>query len=325
MKDILVSVVCTAYNHEAYIASAIDSFLMQKTNFNYEILIHDDASTDKTAEIILKYESKYPDIIKTIYQKENQHSKGVKILNEVLLPIAKGKYIAICEGDDFWNDESKLQKQFQIIEEKQNIKLVTHAANRITEKGESIDLPVKPFCTDKILSTEDILLHAGSMFPTNSYFFRRSDYILMPSFYMLSPVGDRRIVIYLSTLGNVYYSPEIMSSYRVNSKGSWSSRIYENNDMKINFYTESIKFFRELNLQTNYNYDKIISIKIENLTFYLDLTQKGYTYARKRSIDYYKSISLKEKIMLKLKYQYTTLYKVLRVLKNLRIKSIIKQ
>ena len=108
MNDILVSICCITYNHEDYIADAIEGFLMQKTDFKYEVLIHDDASTDRTAEIIRKYERKFPNLIKPIYQTENQHSKGIKV-GKYNIERALGKYIALCEGDDYWVDPCKLQ------------------------------------------------------------------------------------------------------------------------------------------------------------------------------------------------------------------------
>lgn len=85
-NETMVSIICNTYNHENYIADAIEGFLMQKTDFNFEILMHDDASVDRTQEIIREYELKYPDIIKPIYQKENQHSKGVKISSTYNFP-----------------------------------------------------------------------------------------------------------------------------------------------------------------------------------------------------------------------------------------------
>jgi glycosyltransferase involved in cell wall biosynthesis len=112
----LVSVCCITYNHEKYIREAIEGFLMQETSFPIEILIHDDASTDKTADIIREYEAKYPNIIKPIYQTENQYSKGVGISATYQWPRAKGKYIALCEGDDYWTDPLKLQKQVDFLE-----------------------------------------------------------------------------------------------------------------------------------------------------------------------------------------------------------------
>ena len=111
MEDIKVSVCCLVYNHEKYLRQCLDSLLMQETNFKYEILIHDDASTDGSADIIREYESKFPDIIKPIYQTENQYSKQVQISWTYQYPRARGKYLAWCEGDDFWSDKKKLQKQ----------------------------------------------------------------------------------------------------------------------------------------------------------------------------------------------------------------------
>lgn len=112
----LVSVRCITYNHEPYIAQAIDGFLMQKTDFPFEVIIHDDASTDKTADIIREYEKKYPLIIKPIYQTENQYSKRNGSIAKAIDPKLKGKYIAFCEGDDYWIDPNKLQMQVDFLE-----------------------------------------------------------------------------------------------------------------------------------------------------------------------------------------------------------------
>jgi glycosyltransferase involved in cell wall biosynthesis len=119
----IVSVCCTTYNHEPYIAEAIDSFLMQETDFPFEILIRDDCSTDKTAEIVKEYADKYPQLIKPIYEKENTFSKGVRAMPQ-LYKIAKGKYIALCEGDDYWIDPLKLQKQVGFLEENDDVSIV---------------------------------------------------------------------------------------------------------------------------------------------------------------------------------------------------------
>ncbi|MFK2352270.1 glycosyltransferase family 2 protein [Bacteroides fragilis] len=107
----LVSICCITYNHVAHISQCLDGFLMQKTTFIFEILIHDDASTDGTADIIRKYVAKYPHLIKPVYQVENQYSKGVKIMSTYNYSRARGKYIALCEGDDYWIDPLKLQNR----------------------------------------------------------------------------------------------------------------------------------------------------------------------------------------------------------------------
>ena len=108
MEETLVSISCITYNQAHFIRQCLDGFLMQKTTFSFEVLIHDDASTDGTTEIIREYESKYPEIIKPLYEKENQWTKGRRGSAVFNYPRAKGKYIALCEGDDYWIDPLKL-------------------------------------------------------------------------------------------------------------------------------------------------------------------------------------------------------------------------
>lgn len=113
---VLASICCIAYNQENYIGETIDSFLIQETEFPFEIILHDDASTDGTANVILEYQRKYPRLIQSIIQTENQYSKGGLINPRFVFPKAAGKYIAICEGDDYWTDKEKLQKQVMFLE-----------------------------------------------------------------------------------------------------------------------------------------------------------------------------------------------------------------
>jgi glycosyltransferase involved in cell wall biosynthesis len=115
MDSIMVSICCQTYNHEAYIGQAVESFLMQKTNFKFEILLRDDASTDGTAEICKEYARKYPELINLLAYEENQFQKGVSPFGDNVKR-AHGKYIAICEGDDYWTDPLKLQKQVDFLE-----------------------------------------------------------------------------------------------------------------------------------------------------------------------------------------------------------------
>ena len=113
----LVSICCITYNHAQYIRQCLDGILMQKVDFEYEIIVHDDASTDGTSEIIGEYSNKYSDLIVPIFQSENQYSKGVRgMYVKFVFPRARGKYIAICEGDDYWIDENKLQMQVDFLE-----------------------------------------------------------------------------------------------------------------------------------------------------------------------------------------------------------------
>lgn len=130
----IVSICCLVYNHEPFLRDCFDGFLMQKTNFPIEILVHDDASTDHSADIIREYTEKYPDLFKPIYQKENQYSKGKGFVGMTLnFERAKGKYIAMCEGDDYWTDPLKLQKQVDFLEQNNDFDLCSTNAKYITK------------------------------------------------------------------------------------------------------------------------------------------------------------------------------------------------
>lgn len=127
MNEILVSISCITYNHSAYIRQCLDGMLMQQTTFGFEILIHDDCSTDGTDDIIREYASRYPQIIKPLFEEENQYQQGKPIGTIVWnLPRAKGKYIAMCEGDDYWTDPLKLQKQVDFMEANSEYVLCCH-------------------------------------------------------------------------------------------------------------------------------------------------------------------------------------------------------
>lgn len=135
-QQIMVSVCCLVYNHEAFLRECFEGFVMQKTNFPIEILVHDDASTDHSTDIIREYTAKYPDLFKPIYQTENQYSKGVSISATYNFPRAQGKYIAMCEGDDYWTDPLKLQKQVDFLEEHDDYALCFHKVCVNSEKSE---------------------------------------------------------------------------------------------------------------------------------------------------------------------------------------------
>jgi len=138
----LLSVCCIAYNHEPYIVRCLEGIMAQQTTFKFEVIVHDDASTDNSAAIIHQYASRYPDIIKPIYQTENQYSKRFGIIREIMKPYLRGKYIAMCECDDYWIDPFKLQKQVDYMEAHPDCTMTFHNAFKlnITEKGRSAQL-----------------------------------------------------------------------------------------------------------------------------------------------------------------------------------------
>lgn len=115
-ENVLLSIRCITYNHEPYIRQCLEGFVMQKTNFKFVAIVHDDASTDGTAAVIREYAEKYPDIIKPIYETENQYSKHDGSLRRIMNNACRGKYVAYCEGDDYWTDPYKLQMQVDFLE-----------------------------------------------------------------------------------------------------------------------------------------------------------------------------------------------------------------
>lgn len=233
MEDIKVSVSCLVYNHEKYLRQCLDSLLMQETNFKYEILIHDDASTDGSADIIREYESKFPDIIKPIYQTENQYSKQVQISWTYQYPRARGKYLAWCEGDDFWSDKKKLQKQYDIMEKNSDCSFCVHTVRYVKENGE-ITEKVKPYGENQdckkgsIQMLKTIFYQNVCPYQTSSFFARR-EYVTeeiekIPEFISKCRVGDVPLIMLFSSKGSVYYIAEEMSCYRMFSMASWSRK-----------------------------------------------------------------------------------------------------
>lgn len=297
-KEIKVSVCCLVYNHEKYLKKCLDGFISQKTNFNFEVLIHDDASTDASAEIIREYERKYPEIIKPIYQKENQYSKGVKISWVYQYPRVKGKYIALCEGDDYWCDDNKLQLQYDAMEKNIEASICVHRVEDIFENGSSTN----NYChgmleQDCVLSSEqffDVMQSVGDYpFQTSSYFMR-SKYMIeiiknRPKFFDIADVGDGPIMVFYATKGKYIYLNRTMSCYRVSSEGSWNSRL-NSRDKRLNHYKIAVAWMSLFDVYSNGIYSEYIDKIIcwyyyrRNLILgnYKQICNKHYKYLLKR-------------------------------------------
>ena len=228
-NDILVSVVCITYNQELFIKDALESFINQKTNFKYEILVHDDASTDKTPEILKQYEIKYPNLIKVIYQKVNQYSQG-KNPTRNLYDIAKGKYLALCEGDDYWIDSSKLQKQVDFLENNLDYIGTSHNNYVVNKNKEKINYNnYYPLLKEhNICNIDELKYNFGLCGHTSTLLFRNfwKDLPLEEREYFLGikAIGDQRLNLYLVLNGKMKFLSDIMSCYRVTfDTDSWTS------------------------------------------------------------------------------------------------------
>ena len=277
MSEIAVSISCLVYNHENYLRRCLDGFLSQKTNFAFEILIHDDASTDSSADIIREYEAKYPDIVKPIYQTENQYSKKVNMHFTYQYPRARGKYFCVCEGDDYWCDDTKLQKQFDVMEAHPEVALCVHRVQTINEAGEprAETLPSYPLETGLIPGRELVTALLGGQtmpFQMSSYCYRTAHYQHLdpiPAFMSIAVAGDMARVLYLADLGDVYFIDETMSCYRVNSVGSWSSRTNRDVAYKSFCLNNLIELYRLYDEHTDGRYRDSIENIIEVRTFSL--------------------------------------------------------
>lgn len=316
MKNIQVSIHCLTYNHEKFIAEAIQSFLMQKTNFEFEILIHDDASTDRTPEIIMEYELKYPNLIKPILQVENQYSKGNSV-NTINLNRAKGKYIAVCEGDDYWTDPYKLQKQVDYMEKNIDCSLCVHSGHIVDAADKTILSSNRPNKGNKIFTVDEVIEGGGGLFLTNSMLFTKKIALERTEFLENAPVGDYPNAINLSLLGKVYYIDEFMSAYRVGHSSSWTAREFNNIENKKRHYEEIDKMLDNINVYTDLRYEATITkTKIKN-KFYFLLEQKKYHEAKKGIYkEYYLALSLKRKLIIFMDQYSPFISKSLRKIKR---------
>lgn len=259
MQEILVSIICNTYNQEDYIEQTIKGFLMQKTKFPFEILIHDDASTDSTSEIVSRYQEKYPNLIKAIIQKENQYSKKVAITEVFQVPRAKGKYIALCEGDDYWTDPLKLQKQVDALEQNPNIDVCSHRAEIHCDE-KPIDT-VPKYSKDKIFSVDEVILGDGGFVATASLLFRKEWLTRGYKFAQIFSL-DYAWQIGGALKGGMLYLSDIMCVYRKQAKNSWSKTVANNTAVHLDHWNYVKQILSTLDEETNHKHSKAINTQL---------------------------------------------------------------
>jgi glycosyltransferase involved in cell wall biosynthesis len=220
-KPIFVSISCITYNHEKFIRQCIEGFLMQKTNFPIEILIFDDASTDGAQQIIQEYASKDHRII-TFLQNENQWSKGKYGLLDWLFPAAKGKYIALCEGDDYWTDPLKLQKQVDFLEANPEYSMTFHKVKIYNEIEHKFEEDVINDLTKEDTNLHDLL--KGNYIRTVSAVIRNTSQLasLIDKIKTATP-GDWLLFIIIASTRKIKYMNQEMAVYRISYSGVWST------------------------------------------------------------------------------------------------------
>jgi len=217
----LVDVNLITYNHEKFVAQAIESVLAQRTNFPFRLIVGDDCSADGTQTIIRRYAQENPDRITTFLDTEHRgiHSReraGVKVLG-----LSTAKYIAWLDGDDFWSDTSKLQKQVNILEKHPETVICFHNVLTLPEDG-SASINLRPPDQKEISTIADLLM--GNMIPSCSVMFRREALGTLPEWYFSLKMADWSLYILLAQHGQLHYLNEVMAVYRMHGGGSWSPR-----------------------------------------------------------------------------------------------------
>lgn len=256
-NQILVSILCLTYNHEKYISQALDGFISQKTSFPFEVIVHDDASTDGTVRIIKDYEKKYPYLIRAIYETNNLYSQGISCMRICLEEFCNGKYIALCEGDDYWTDPQKLETQISFMEQRPECTMTYHPVHYVSN-GIIMENDVNGDKFKEITAEE--IIHGGGLFCASpSLVFKRTVGVEYPKFRLMADIGDYPLQILTALRGSVFYFPKLMGCYRRNHEGSWSRLIEEKPDKAITHWNTEIAWLSELNKETNGKYyDDII-------------------------------------------------------------------
>lgn len=259
-QKIKLSVVSITYNQEPFVRDAIEGFLKQRVNFPWEIIIADDSSTDKTAEIIKEYAEKNPDLIKPILR-----NKNVGVLDNLYdaLRAAKGEYIAICEGDDYWTDENKLQRQVDFLEQNSEYSLCFHPVKVVYQNKEKKDSTYPD--PDKKRTFDTLELLKNNFIQTNSVVYRKQNYDNLPENIM--PI-DWYLHLYHAQFGKIGFIDKTMSVYRRHPGGIWWDS-YEDKDefwrkygqAHLNVYSELMKLY-----SNNIEYRKIIEKSVSDAT-----------------------------------------------------------
>ena len=243
-NDIMVTIRCITYNQEKYIRQCLEGFVMQQTNFKFEAIVHDDASTDATADIIREYAERYPDIIKPILETENQYSQGNNKLEGVLDPLMTGKYIAICEGDDYWTDPLKLQKQVDFLEAHLDYSMCFHQAIRTFVNDNRKDEPYsivedRDYTGLEMYQPQYRPATASIVFASEMY---RSDVYQKTLDYHLS-FGDIPMFLCCAHMGKVRGMSDTMSVYRKHVQGL--SNIFDrNDDLVLKFAQDNLALYK---------------------------------------------------------------------------------
>lgn len=244
-----VSVLCATYNHEDYLRQTLDSFLAQETSFPFEVLVNDDASTDSTPDILREYAARYPDVIRPFYQTENLYSRRLNVYDLVFFPAVRGEYIALCEGDDYWNDPEKLQRQVDWLDAHPEYSACVH--NSIGRFSDRPDQVLFAQDGDRDIPFEQVITGMSHAYHTSSILARREFILNPPDYrnvaYEQGYFTDYAIGVRLCLEGKVRFLDRCMSVYRIGSNPSaWSKGVGHEYAKLIRFVSGEIAMLQTL-------------------------------------------------------------------------------
>jgi glycosyltransferase involved in cell wall biosynthesis len=218
-SDVAVSVLLTTYDHEAYIAQALDSVLMQRTDFAWELLVGEDCSTDGTRDAVLDYAKRWPERIRVFLQEANQggHANFARLLRA-----ARGRYLAWLEGDDYWTDPEKLRKQVEYLEAHPDVVLCFHRAMLVNEGDAGREPRASNRRQAPLTTIRDIC--RGNYIHTASTMFRSGVVEDLPEWFYSLPTGDWPLFVLLAQHGSIGFLDEVMCVYRKHGAGYWTKR-----------------------------------------------------------------------------------------------------
>ena len=236
-----ISVCVTAFNHEKYIENCLESILLQQTNFDFEIIVHDDASQDGTASIIREYAKRHPSLIIPILQTKNCYSEDGHAPLMNCATMARGEYLAICEGDDYWLESDKLKIQNEVLDKNKKATLVV-SPGKIEYDGKLIN---RLHCYHgpalKSFKAQDVLNSVGQFAPTASYFCRKNIITGALELFHGAPIGDFFTEVYAGILGEIIYYPKVFSVYRAQTEFSWSASMLKDRVRKMLDYVNKME------------------------------------------------------------------------------------
>lgn len=273
--SVMVTVHCTVYNHELYLRQCLNGIVMQQTNFKFEVIVHDDVSTDNSVFIINEYAKKYPNIIIPIIEKENQYSKHNGSLNKIMNKYTHGKYIALCEGDDYWIDPTKLQKQYDYMEKHPECSLCGTNGLVLTENGKNRPRYFNHDFISRTIELKEVIGHWH--FPTCSLMYRKTVTENYPDWTNTIYSGDQTLILIAGTKGQIFSFNDITCVYRKMPDNPYSLTNFTAKN-KLFEIEEHIKLYHNfLAYAPNYKYD--IKKHLKNLHL-----QKKYIMKKSTSI-----------------------------------------